>query len=50
MAPGGADAGWLTDHVGRNAAIRLAGNGVCPMQGAAAIRMLYPSYQEHGKL
>jgi len=33
--------GWLTDHLDRNGALRLAGNGVVPTQGAAAIRMLW---------
>lgn len=39
----GLPAGYLTDHVGRNAAIRLAGNGVVPTQAATAIRMLWPA-------
>lgn len=38
----GLPAGYLTDHVDRNAALRLAGNGVCPQQGAYAIRHLWP--------
>lgn len=36
------DAGYLTDVVGRSAALRLAGNGVHELQGAAAIRILLP--------
>lgn len=39
----GLPAGYLTDHADRNAAIRLAGNGVVPAQAAAAIRMLWPA-------
>lgn len=38
----GLPTGWLTDHVDRPAALRLAGNGVVPRQGAAAVRMLWP--------
>lgn len=37
----GLPAGYLTGHLGRAAAIRLAGNGVVPMQAAAAFRMLW---------
>lgn len=32
--------GWLTDHVPRKDAIRLAGNGVNPRQAAYALRLL----------
>lgn len=32
--------GWVTDHVGRNAALRILGNGVVPQQGAYALRLL----------
>ena len=41
----GLPVGYLTDHVGRNAAIRLAGNGVVPAQATAAIRMLRDVYR-----
>ena len=34
--------GHLTGHLGRPAALRLAGNGVCPQQAAAAFRLLWP--------
>ena len=36
----GLPAGWVTDHVGRNDALRLLGNGVVPQQGAHAWRQL----------
>lgn len=36
----GLPAGWVTDHVGRNAALRILGNGVVWQQGAYALRML----------
>jgi DNA (cytosine-5)-methyltransferase 1 len=38
----GLDQGWITDVPGieRRAALRMAGNGACPQQGAAAIRVL----------
>jgi DNA (cytosine-5)-methyltransferase 1 len=35
--------GYVTDHVGRNAALRILGNGVVPQQGAYALHHLYPS-------
>lgn len=38
----GLPAGYLTDHLDRPAALRLAGNGVCPPQAAWAIRTLWP--------
>ncbi len=38
--PGHSSAGWLTDHLGRDDAVRLAGKGVCPAQGAAALSIL----------
>lgn len=34
--------GHLTGHLARPAALRLAGNGVCPQQAAAAFRILWP--------
>jgi DNA (cytosine-5)-methyltransferase 1 len=36
----GLPAGWVTDHVGRNAALRILGNGVVWQQGAYALRSL----------
>jgi len=36
----GLPAGWVTDLVDRNDALRLLGNGVVPLQAAAAIREL----------
>lgn len=36
----GLPAGWVTDHVGRNPALRILGNGVVPTQGALAIAAL----------
>lgn len=36
----GLPAGWITDHVGRGPAIRLAGNGVVPQAAAAALNLL----------
>lgn len=38
----GLPAGYLTGHLARPAALRLAGNGVCPQQAVAAFRMLWP--------
>jgi DNA (cytosine-5)-methyltransferase 1 len=38
----GLPAGWVTDHVGRNAALRILGNGVVPQQGAHALIHLDP--------
>lgn len=40
----GLPAGYLTDHVGRVDALRIAGNGVCPMHGAHALRLLLASF------
>ena len=39
----GLPAGWVTDHVGRNAALRILGNGVVPQQGAHALAHLTDS-------
>ena len=36
----GLPAGWVTDHLPRNPALKALGNGVVPQQGAAALRML----------
>lgn len=38
----GLDRGWITDVPGidRRAALKMAGNGVCPQQGAEALRLL----------
>jgi DNA (cytosine-5)-methyltransferase 1 len=36
----GLPAGWVTDHTGRNAALRILGNGVVPQQGAYALVLL----------
>lgn len=36
----GLEPGWLTGHLERGDALRLAGNGVCPQQGARAIEVL----------
>jgi DNA (cytosine-5)-methyltransferase 1 len=36
----GLEPGWLTGHLARGDALRLAGNGVCPQQGAAALDAL----------
>jgi DNA (cytosine-5)-methyltransferase 1 len=36
----GLPSGYLSGHLGRSDALRLAGNGVCPQQGAAAIDLL----------
>lgn len=36
----GLPAGWVTDHLPRNPALRVLGNGVVPQQAAAAIREL----------
>jgi DNA (cytosine-5)-methyltransferase 1 len=38
----GLDPGWITDVPGidRRAALKMAGNGVCPQQGAEALRLL----------
>ena len=36
----GLPAGWVTDHVGRNPALKALGNGVVWQQGAAAIQHL----------
>jgi DNA (cytosine-5)-methyltransferase 1 len=33
---------WVTDHVGRNAALRILGNGVVPTQAAYALSLLAP--------
>jgi DNA (cytosine-5)-methyltransferase 1 len=38
----GLPAGWVTDHVGRSAALRILGNGVVPQQGAHALTHLDP--------
>lgn len=38
----GLPAGWVTDHVGRSAALRILGNGVVPQQGAHALIHLDP--------
>jgi DNA (cytosine-5)-methyltransferase 1 len=39
----GLPAGWITGHVGRRHALRLAGNGVVPRQAEAAIDVLLSS-------
>lgn len=39
----GLPSGYVTDHVGRNAALRILGNGVVPAQGAHAIAHLTPT-------
>jgi DNA (cytosine-5)-methyltransferase 1 len=36
--------GYVTDHVGRNAALRILGNGVVPQQGAYALHHLHHLY------
>ncbi|MBX6357906.1 MAG: DNA (cytosine-5-)-methyltransferase [Micromonosporaceae bacterium] len=36
----GLEPGWVTDHLPRNPALRVLGNGVVPQQAAAAIREL----------
>jgi DNA (cytosine-5)-methyltransferase 1 len=38
----GLDRGYLTDHLERVPALRLAGNGVMPQQAAHAVRDLWP--------
>lgn len=40
----GLPAGYLTGHLARADALRLAGNGVCPRQGEAAIRALLAAF------
>jgi DNA (cytosine-5)-methyltransferase 1 len=40
--------GYVTDHVGRNAALRILGNGVVPQQGAYALHHLYPPAASDG--
>lgn len=41
----GLPAGYLADHLARADALRLAGNGVCPMQGGAALRRLLQAFE-----
>lgn len=36
----GFDAGWITDHLTRTAALKAAGNAVCPQQATAAFGLL----------
>jgi len=36
----GFDAGWITDHLGRGAAVKAAGNAVCQQQARAAFSLL----------
>jgi hypothetical protein len=38
----GLPSGYITDHVSRNAALRILGNGVVPQQGAYALHHLDP--------
>lgn len=40
----GLPAGYLTGHLARADALRLAGNGVCPRQGESAIRALLAAF------
>jgi DNA (cytosine-5)-methyltransferase 1 len=40
--------GWVTNHVARNAALRILGNGVVPQQGAYALHHLYPPAASDG--
>lgn len=44
----GLPAGYVTDHVGRNAALRILGNGVVPQQGSWALRLLADAEMEVG--
>ena len=43
----GLPAGWVTDHVARNPALRILGNGVVPQQGAHALRLLAAHLDHH---
>lgn len=45
----GVDDGWITDVPGvtRNEALKMAGNGVVPQQGAAALRWMLAQIEEH---
>ena len=38
--------GWVTDIIGRNAAIKACGNGVCTPQAFAALNILWPRVME----
>ncbi len=35
-------AGWVTDVIGRNPAIKACGNGVVPQQAHAALGVVWP--------
>lgn len=42
----GYSAGWVTDIIGRKAAIKACGNGVCTPQAFAALNILWPRVME----
>lgn len=44
----GYPAGWITDVIGRDAAIKAAGNGVCPQQAYAALEQLWGRVESLG--